>query len=187
MLPRLTSASNHNQGNAVNSKKSTPTKQATAGTNSPKRKRRRSGPRGPIRERPKVRRGRLDGHPVVYVTLSAKGWRWGRLMILDAERWPMVVDLWGPQWVLMTSGNLMNAYVASGRVAVGPLSRTKGPRPVAMLGRLLTNARKGEVVCFENGDSLDLRYKNLTVMTKKEMKHWAPGTAAFLAHLTAAT
>jgi hypothetical protein len=49
--------------------------------------------RGPRLLYPVVRYGILDGHAVVYVPLGGAGY--GREMLLDAERWPMVADCGG--------------------------------------------------------------------------------------------
>ena len=107
-------------------------------TKRPKKKRRRRAVRGSIITHPSVRRGQIDGEPVVFIGLSGKGFR--REMIVDADRWPMVVERWGASWVLMTDGARSHAYVASGRSAVNPLAAQDGPHPTALLARLLMNA-----------------------------------------------
>lgn len=138
---------------------------------------RRPTTRGPVVANPSVTTGTIDGEPVVYVPLSGNGFN--RQMIVDADRWPMVVDLWGKSWGLVTPG-IGYAYVASARAAVGPLAGQKGSLPVAYLARLLTNADRDHVVRFNNEDSLDLRDSNLRVLTRAEARRWSVAMQAFL-------
>lgn len=156
-------------------------KKQRADTPRPRKPRTRTVP-GPTVNDPAVREGEVDGSPVVFVGLSGRGY--GREMILDAATWLMVADLWGQRWCLLHVGDGYE-YVGSGRAAVARLAGGSGPRPVAFLGRLLTNAATDQVVGFENGNTLDLRAANLVVMPKTEARHWSPGMRAFLEHLQA--
>jgi hypothetical protein len=91
----------------------------------------------------------------------------GRFMVVDADLWPSIVSRWGSVWVLNTNGHGRD-YVRRSARAVGANARQPGECPTATLARLITGAKRGEVVLYGDGNPLNLRRANLEVVTKSE-------------------
>ena len=120
-------------------------------------------------EVPTEQRIMIDGHPAVVVQLGGK-FGAGKSFLVDAADWDKVSGEYGAQWVFM-SGSDKSAplYVASGRrVPAAAASSKGGHAPVAILARLILGAEKTDLVFYRNGDSLDLRRRNLLCLDPEE-------------------
>lgn len=122
-----------------------------------------------------------DDPSVVRVPLFGKHGD-GFYMTLDASEWPRVQEEWGSVWVLIPNGNGRN-YVSAHLRHLDTVDQP-GSGDTARLGRLLVGARRGEVVIFQDGDTLNLRRSNLLLLDQEAARKWrreqtfAPGRAA---------
>ncbi|WP_428377971.1 hypothetical protein [Lichenicoccus sp.] len=109
----------------------------------------------------------IDGEPALSVeTFGRHG---GKPFIIDADRWPEVVESWGARWTVMTTGT-GHFYVASARKqATQAATRRRAHCPLAYLARLLTSADEDEVVGFVNGNPFDMRVSNMELLTRAEV------------------
>jgi hypothetical protein len=90
----------------------------------------------------------------------------GRFMVLDAEDWRHVSRTWGCRWFLtMRPGG--REYVVG-----TPPKRLRGDWPSVMLARLITSARRGELVQHRDGDALNLRRANLRLLDHEAARQW---------------
>jgi len=105
---------------------------------------------------PTVRHGVLDGEPVVYVSLGGPGA--GHEMIVDADRWLMIVDLWGASWLLSDPEPTVG-YVVSDRDNQGRVAKAG----IIQIETLLTNATDKQNIIHQSLNRLDMRESNLLV------------------------
>lgn len=110
---------------------------------------------------PKVRRGTVDGSPVVFVQLIARGPSKGE-MLLDADQWPEVCRLWTDRWTIDTGG------ISNVVLSVSPIGVPDGGKAKKrlILSRMLTNAQPRHTVRYRNGNPRDLRLSNLELVPR---------------------
>ena len=98
-----------------------------------------------------------DGLPIVIVPLAN-----GRAATVDLADWEdLLCAGLTPQWTLNDSGNGF-AYV-----------RAQGRENLVVIARVITGAGRREIVRHRNGDHLDLRRRNLCVMSGGRAKGMA--------------
>lgn len=135
----------------------------------PKRTRRNFG-RGEEPDRsPDVVQDTILGRPVVRVELCGRVAEGllpeDRHMILDEDVWEWLrgVEEW---WGLATGGETM--FVARGTSAMKAFAgQAPDSHPNASLGRIIMNAKEGEVVLLMNGNPRDLRKENLELTSSR--------------------
>ena len=99
----------------------------------------------------------------------------GRTFIADHAAQDLI-DAHGP-WCLVDNGRGL-AYVRNTRRALRHLADQPSGSGLVSLSRLIAAAKRREVVCFRNGNRLDLRAANLLVMTRAQATKWKREQAA---------
>lgn len=117
----------------------------------------------------------MDGKPVVAVALGGR-LGVGKEMILDADEWDWIALALGRAWGVVRHGGARRDgtqafYVGSGRSRVAPFARQASRTPVLVLSRWITRAPRNAQVRHANGNSLDLRRRNLVVTETKQRSH----------------
>ena len=92
----------------------------------------------------------------------------GLWMILDARDWHRIKTTIGDVWGINVDGTGQYFQVRCGASRVAALAKQPGERPTATLARILTDAKRGEVVRYRDGNSLNLRRANLEVVSRSE-------------------
>lgn len=88
----------------------------------------------------------------------------GQWMTLDASVWSEVRASHGASWGWNLDGQRRNGRVVCGAYRLAHAARQSGPRPTAVLARIITGAKRGEEGVYRNGSALDLRMSNLEVL-----------------------
>ena len=116
---------------------------------------------------PSVRHGEIEGQPVVFVELSGRhGQR--REMALFPNDWNRAKKI-AKWWVVAIDGTGRNFHVTSGKTQFGGMARqATTTHPRLTLARVLTGAKRGQIVWYRNRNPLDLRRSNLEVITAAE-------------------
>lgn len=104
--------------------------------------------------------GHYCGDSVVFLPLTR-----GQTAVLDADDWPRIRQQYGEEWYCNSNGR--GRLYARHRYADGQHERAKN----VTLQRAAVQARTGQRIKIHNGDSLDCRKRNLSVMTKQEELH----------------
>jgi hypothetical protein len=106
-----------------------------------------------------------DGKHVAVSLFGARGE--GREVILPAADWTWIADRVSSRWVVNASGSgYLQIRCGSAKAATTALQ--PGERPTATLARVLTGAKRGEVVRYLDGNPFNLRRANLEVLSKAE-------------------
>ncbi|MCK8784171.1 hypothetical protein M0638_07250 [Roseomonas sp. NAR14] len=118
-----------------------------------------------------------DGKPALRVQLSGgRAAALGARMLIDREDWDRVSAKAGKCWTLSTNGSDNALVISTARIA-GRLAGQDGPKPKAVLARLIVGGAellRGQVVRYRNGDPWDLRRANLIALPRSEARSWRP-------------